>query len=170
MWKWSSSLAIYINYVPNISNVLVLIVEWTAVTSGKSITSVITATTVTIAPWSPPSDHKTVNGETETNNPLNTTQYSVELATNLRKSFTISEKAPNRPSSWLKALATKLNMRLNTISRREIGTPSRRFQPEELGAFCVIVKLRRSFVSSSNIQCRPPEQCKYQRFLIFSWL
>ena len=35
------------------------------------------ATTVTIAPSSPPSDHKTVNGETETNNPLNTTQYSV---------------------------------------------------------------------------------------------
>ena len=56
----------------------------------------------TIAPWSPPSDHKTVNGETETNNPLNTTQYSVELATNLRKSFTISEKAPTGSFSWMK--------------------------------------------------------------------
>ena len=61
----------------------------------------------TIAPWSPPSDHKTVNGETETNNPLNTTQYSVELATNLRKSFTTSEM--KSPTSYFAKHAPKHN-------------------------------------------------------------
>ena len=49
----------------------------------------------------------------------------LELATNLREIFTITEKAPIRTFSWLKAptstftFTTMLNRPLNMVSRRE---------------------------------------------------
>ena len=68
------------------------------------------ATTVTIAAWSPPSDHKTVSGETETNNPLHTTQYSVPASRAMQISeisnfLLIIILATRRPAAHYKLMA-----------------------------------------------------------------